>query len=499
MHAQGLVHRDVKPSNVLFVNGQPKLADAGLVAAVDDARSLVGTPGYIPPEGPGTPQADIYSLGKVLYEAAFGKDRQEFPQLPPDLATRSDHAALLELNEIIAKACAHDPRERYTSAEAMLSELELLQSGRSVRRAHVASHRRRLARGVVLWGVVAALVLTFLTMIARRPTPVNPELRKRSRNKAAQDAYDVGRRYLRENDDPGIAKAAEAFQAAVKADTNFALAWAALAATWCYPDIGTNHNFALLPRVREVAEQALTRDDTLGEAHLALGWYAALWEWDWPKAKATQHFEKAIRLDPNNPQAHEWYGLVLCLMGKTNEAIAHLEKAVALDPSTPAYLRHYGAALLAARRYSDAVGTFEKCVQMQRISMNLRGLQEALEGDGQIDRAIDVSVEADKLDGMNTEMAAARARQLHDAYHESKLLGLRGKQLELNIASTTDPVDQAELYAAAGQAKEALNLLEDAYRAHAVSLVWYIKTDAQLDSLRSEPRFNDLLKRLNLD
>jgi eukaryotic-like serine/threonine-protein kinase len=100
LHAQGLVHWDAKPSNILFINGQPKLADAGLVASVDDARSLVGTPGFIPPEGPGTPEADIYSLGKVLYEAAFGKDRHEFPQLPANVGTRSDHASLLELNEI---------------------------------------------------------------------------------------------------------------------------------------------------------------------------------------------------------------------------------------------------------------------------------------------------------------------------------------------------------------------------------------------------------------
>jgi len=96
LHAYGLVHRDVKPSNILFIGGEPKLADAGLVAAVDDARSLVGTAGYITPEGPGTPQADLYALGKVIYEAAFGKDRQEFPALPADVASRSDHARLLE-------------------------------------------------------------------------------------------------------------------------------------------------------------------------------------------------------------------------------------------------------------------------------------------------------------------------------------------------------------------------------------------------------------------
>src|SRR2546430_393692 len=163
LHAQGLVHRDIKPSNIIFVNGEPKLADIGLVTNIDDAHSMVGTAGYIPPEGPGAAQADIYSLGKVLYEIALGKDRQDFPQLPPDLQTQPDHAGLLELNEVILKACEGDPRQRYGSAEDMRVDLALLQTGRSVKRKRNQARRwavgRKLGRPIILLAFVATLGL----------------------------------------------------------------------------------------------------------------------------------------------------------------------------------------------------------------------------------------------------------------------------------------------------------------------------------------------------
>jgi eukaryotic-like serine/threonine-protein kinase len=87
LHGKGLIHRDLKPSNIIFVQGRPKLADIGLVtdASTGGDRSIVGTEGYLPPEGPGTPAADIFALGKVLYEALTGLDRRQFPELPADL------------------------------------------------------------------------------------------------------------------------------------------------------------------------------------------------------------------------------------------------------------------------------------------------------------------------------------------------------------------------------------------------------------------------------
>ena len=162
LHKHGLVHRDVKPPNIIFVNGAPKLADIGLVTDIGGAASYVGTEGFIPPEGPGTAQADIYGLGKVLYEMSTGKDRQEFPVLPSDLTVSTDAALFLELNEVIVKACHQTAGNRYASAREMHAELTVLENGQSVRRLRWLERRWNTVKKTTKIAAVGLLLLTFV-------------------------------------------------------------------------------------------------------------------------------------------------------------------------------------------------------------------------------------------------------------------------------------------------------------------------------------------------
>lgn len=149
LHGRGLAHRDVKPSNVIFVNGRAKLADIGLVAARGQ-RTFVGTEGFVPPEGPGSAQADVYSLGKVLYEIVTGKDRMEFPELPEEMPEGSRPKRWHEFNRIICEVCEPRLSKRRISTAAQLAE--------SLRRLQRGKRRRRSGLSVAL---TACVILGF--------------------------------------------------------------------------------------------------------------------------------------------------------------------------------------------------------------------------------------------------------------------------------------------------------------------------------------------------
>ena len=170
LHSAGLVHRDIKPSNIIFVSGSAKLADIGLVVGQGESRSFVGTEGYIAPEGPGTPQADIFSLGIVLYEMLTGRDGRQFPSVPAGFAVGKN--AVVELLEIVIRACEHEPVSRYRSAREMAADLALVAGGKSVRELRMLRGRlrsMRVAAGVL--GLAGLSVAGGLWWFCDRPKP----------------------------------------------------------------------------------------------------------------------------------------------------------------------------------------------------------------------------------------------------------------------------------------------------------------------------------------
>ena len=151
-----LIHRDIKPGNVLIINGEPVLTDFGLAIDFRDANSIVGTPGYVPPENHGTVQGDIYSLGKLFYIISTGRSAEEFgytPRVEADI----DSPLFPQWLKIINKACAPRIPDRYFSPRAMLEDIEALYK-------NPVSNKSSKSKLWLAAGIVASLIALFIIL-----------------------------------------------------------------------------------------------------------------------------------------------------------------------------------------------------------------------------------------------------------------------------------------------------------------------------------------------
>ncbi|MEW6160764.1 MAG: protein kinase [Verrucomicrobiota bacterium] len=490
LHARGLVHRDVKPSNILFIAGEPKLADAGLVAAMDDARSLVGTAGYIAPEGPGTPQADLYALGRVLYEAAFGKDRQEFPSLPANLASRPDHAQLVELNAVLLKCCAANRRDRHRTAEELRVDLKMLQQGRSVRRKLAITGAIRMMK---LPGLAAAIIAIFVAgaILVRdrdRTIPLSSE-------PEALKLY-AHARYLRQSSTlEQTLQANSNLLMAVKLDPKFVDAYYLLTETY-YGNWGNR-----LPpyqntrsNLQWVANHLYQLRPNSAQYHTVNGWIHYL-NWQFPEA--LKELELAVTLDPAFLRAHGIFaGLVLRLRGDAAAALREFEAAEKIDLADVTIQTHLGTPYYFLRDYPKAIAQFTKARRLEpRAHLPLELLGDTYEANEQYEESLDCYEAAENLQGGDPKEITERYKRWRSVLAEKGPRGLWEAKLEFQDQNWRNPYAMARLQARLEREDEVFTLLNRAWDERHPAMGWLL-VDHHWDKLRNDSRFKALLDKV---
>lgn len=362
LHEQSLVHRDLKPANIIFVKSAPKLADIGLVCTTDSTQTHVGTEGYIPPEGSGTPQADIFSLGKVFYEMSTGKRRDQFPDLPTNLRENADADALLEFNEVILKACAAHPRARYQSARELEKELTLLEVGRSVRAKR--ARQQRHSRLKIVAAIAAVLVLGVL--IYNRNPPNRSAQRFESEDRAQAQSYFQNARILARRSSSHLEgrknnpRVIELLEKTVALDPRFGEAHAELALAY------TIRLFLYAPEEKHLQEKAylavehaLSLDTNLPTAYLARGRLKWTPFHHFPHEDAIDDFTKALQLDPNLAEARHYRGLVFIHIGLLEQGMRDFSTATDFTPSNNGAHYRIGETHLFGCQYQKALDKFD--------------------------------------------------------------------------------------------------------------------------------------------
>jgi TolB-like protein/DNA-binding winged helix-turn-helix (wHTH) protein/Tfp pilus assembly protein PilF len=316
-------------------------------------------------------------------------------------------------------------------------------------------------------------------------------------NNEAYQLYLKGRFHWNKRTAEALNKAIEYFNEAIAKDPNFALAYAGLADCYVVPANRMAPKDAM-PKAKTAAIRALELDETLAEAHASLGRVFAAYDWDWKNAE--KQYKRALALNPQYAIAHQWYGGYLSVMGRSNEAIAERKQALELEPLSLTINFELGLSYYYDRDYDQAIEQFQKTLELdQQFPAALNFLPAAYEQKGMYSEAIAGFKKALPLSG-GGEWTLSRAGLGHVYAITGKRPEAQTVLNELKRISREEylpPTSIALIYAGLDEKDQAFAELQKGYEQRAFQMQW-IKLDPRWDSLRSDPRFHDLIRRMGM-
>jgi TolB-like protein len=320
--------------------------------------------------------------------------------------------------------------------------------------------------------------------------------KKDTQNPEAYQLYLRGRYYWNQRTSEGVKKGLDYFEQAIQKDPGYGLAYAGVADSYVVGG-GAYLNLSAKearPKARAAALKALELDDSLAEAHTNLADTYLYYDWDF--AKSDQEFQKAIALNPNYPTAHQWYSECLYVTGRFDQSIAEAKRALELDPGSVAINGSLGDAYFFARKFDLAIDQFKKTLKMDPNSLaGNRELFWTYSQKGMYPEAVSEWQDITRLLGN-----APRAAAAGDAFHKGGWRAFLKAELDWiqkNPQANVPGYLVARLYSLLGQTNDAFASLEKAYAAREGGIVC-LKSDPVMDPLRPDPRFQDLLRRVNL-
>jgi TolB-like protein/DNA-binding winged helix-turn-helix (wHTH) protein/Flp pilus assembly protein TadD len=321
--------------------------------------------------------------------------------------------------------------------------------------------------------------------------------KKYTANTEAYHHYLKGRFFWSKLTPDGLQKSLDFYAQAIEIDPNYALAYAGLADS--YNLLGSYGFWPLReshPKARAAAEKALDIDAELAEAHASLATVIADYYWDW--AAAEDHFKRAIDLNPNYPVARSWHSQHLSRMGRHDEAVEEARRAQILDPLSSSANAHVGLALFRARRFDEAQAELLKGLEFDPNALDAHiflGFVKVQQGKG--NEAIAEFQRVVELSERNPSMVALLGYGYASAGNKDKA---RAIIEEFNSQSKKQPVSHIEtamIHIALGDREQAFALLEKAYEERAWQL-GFLQVEPIFDPIRSDPRFGQLVSRINV-